>query len=128
MEKELILCDTNIFISWFNNDIKTIKALEALDNLQIGMSTITAMELLQGMGNKRELTAMKKKIAKFGLIDFDSQVSDLAYSYIERFSLSHRLQIPDSIIAATSVAFGFQLFTYNTKDFNYIPDIQLYNP
>jgi predicted nucleic acid-binding protein len=57
MEKELILCDTNIFIAWFRG---------------------------------------------------------------------HGLLIPDAIIAATAISFNLKLFTYNTKDFIFIPGIRLY--
>jgi len=44
------------------------------------------------------------------------------------FRLSHNLQIPDAIIAASAVTFKLPLFTYNLKDFKFIPNIRLYTP
>ena len=51
MEKELILCDTNIFIHWFNGNALTIETLIqiGLDNILI--PSITVMELMQGAQN-----------------------------------------------------------------------------
>ena len=42
------------------------------------------------------------------------------------FKLSHNLQIPDAIIGAMSIVYDIELFTYNTKDFKFLPGIKLY--
>ncbi len=55
MEKELILCDTNIFISWFRGDPETVKRLEQIGLEHILIPSVTIMELLQGAQNKSEL-------------------------------------------------------------------------
>ena len=52
--------------------------------------------------------------------------SRLAIELIEQFRLSHGLLIPDAIIAATAISFNLKLFTYNRKDFFFIPGIRLY--
>ena len=52
MEKELVICDTNVFIHYLNNDVGTIKKLLEIGLENVAMSAITAMELLQGMSNK----------------------------------------------------------------------------
>jgi predicted nucleic acid-binding protein len=45
---------------------------------------------------------------------------------VDQFKLSHGLQIPDAIIGATAVIYKLPLFTYNVRDFNFIPDIILH--
>ena len=45
---------------------------------------------------------------------------------IQDYKLSHDLQIPDAIIAALSITFDIPLFTYNIKDFKFIPELNLY--
>ena len=127
MEKELVICDTNIFIHFLNNDQKTIDKLLEIGLNNIAMSAIRAMELMQGMGNKSELKKMQKTIAQYNVIDFTSEVSELAVKQIENYSLSHNLQIPDSIIGATAIIFDLPLFTYNTKDFKFMKDIRLFS-
>lgn len=36
--------------------------------------------------------------------------------------------IPDALIAAIAIANGLELFTYNKKDFDFIPELKLYRP
>ncbi len=126
MEKELVICDTNIFIHYLNRDEKTIDKLLEIGLENIAMSADTAMELLQGMGNKIELEKMRKSITQYNVVDITSEVLELAVKQIEQFSLSHHLQIPDSIIGATAIVFDLPLFTYNTKDFKFMPNIRIY--
>jgi predicted nucleic acid-binding protein len=126
MEKELILCDTNIFISWFKGDLETIKRIQhiGLDNILI--PSVTVMELLQGTQNKTESIRLKKKLKAYHIIHFNELTSKHAIELIDQFRLSHGLLIPDAIIAATAITFNLKLFTYNLKDFKFIPGIQLY--
>ena len=84
------------------------------------------MELLQGMGNKNELAQMKRRIKFYDIIQIDNAISEKAIELIESFRLSHGLQIPDAIIAATSIAYQIPLYTYNLKDFDFMPEIKLY--
>lgn len=121
-----VMCDTNILIHAFNNDKNTIVELEDIGYENIVLSSITVMELYQGMGNKNELQWMKSKIKYYDIIEFDERVSTMATALIEKFSLSHGLKIPDAIIAATAVIYNIELHTYNIKDFSFIPDIRLY--
>jgi len=125
METEYIMCDTNIFINWFNNDKKTIEKLEAIGLEKIAISVITFMELIQGVDNKEQLKQLKNKIKHYAIIDFTKEVSELSLKLIENYKLSNNLQIPDAIIAATAVFYKLPLFTYNLKDFKYIPNLKL---
>jgi hypothetical protein len=122
----MILCDTNIFIHAFNGNAQTIEELNQIGHEIIVLSTITVMELFQGMGNKRELEMMKKRIRYYDFIEIDIPVSKLALELVEQFNLSHGLKIPDAIIAATAVVHQIELHTYNVKDFRFVPDIKLY--
>jgi predicted nucleic acid-binding protein len=51
MEKELVLCDTNIFIHWFNGNSLTIETLGQIGLENILIPSITIMELMQGVQN-----------------------------------------------------------------------------
>ena len=122
----MVLCDTNIFISVFNGREDTIQILKELGVENIVISSITVMELYQGMGNKGELAEMKKRLKFYGVIHMDREISEKSVKLITRYKLSNNLQIPDAIIAATSVVKNLSLFTYNRKDFDYIESINLY--
>lgn len=84
------------------------------------------MELYIGALNKNELNFIKDRIEKIELIDIDKGISRKSAELVYKFSKSHNLDIPDSIIAATCLELGIELFTYNKKDFKYIPDLKLY--
>ena len=124
----MVLCDTNIFIHAFNGNPDTISELQKIGLDNIVISAVTVMELYQGMGNKKELAQMKSRIRYYDVIEIDSAISKLAVRFVEQFNLSHGLVIPDSIIGATAVVHQIELFTYNLKDFRFMPDIQLYTP
>jgi len=128
MEKELILCDTNIFIHWFSGNKKIDDILRTKIGLgNVVLPVIVYMELLQGMSNKKELADMQKKLSKFHLININNSISDKTKSLITKYSLSQSLQIPDAFIGATAIECNLRLYTYNIKDFKFIPDIRLYD-
>jgi len=45
---------------------------------------------------------------------------------MEEYSLSHKLAIPDALIAATAVVNSISLYTLNTKDFRFIEGLTLH--
>jgi predicted nucleic acid-binding protein len=123
-----VICDTNIFISLFEGMPDTIKELTKIGNANILMPSITAMELYRGMSNKKEMTAMIKKLEHYNILHYNEFVSIKALELIETYKLSQDLEIPDAIIAATAITYQLPLHTYNKKDFIFIPGIQIYQP
>jgi predicted nucleic acid-binding protein len=124
----VVICDTNIFISAFNGIEKTIAELSKIGNENVLMPSVTVMELYRGMSNKEQMAKMVHKIKAYNILDFNEQVSQKAIELIRDFKLSDDLQIPDAIIAALSIAYDIPLFTYNIKDFRFIPNLKLYEP
>lgn len=120
---EKIVLDTNILIEILKGNHKTIKDIEKFDFLCI--SEVTAMELYYGAFDKKELTKLKKFIELFEILHIDLDISKLASELVYDYAKSHSLNIPDSLIAATAIVYKYPLFTYNTKDFKYIKEINL---
>jgi predicted nucleic acid-binding protein len=121
----MVLCDTNIFIYAFNGHVDTVNRIEEIGLEQIALSAITVMELYQGARNKVELAQIKRKIRYYDVVEVDNLASKQAVLFIEKFKLSHNLQIPDAIIGASAVVHQIPLFTCNVKDFGYLPGIIL---
>lgn len=121
----MILCDTNILIHVFNGRQITIDRLIEFGLEEVALSAITVMELYQGMGNKTEMAQMKKKLRYYDVIKIDASISMLATDLIESYKLSHSLQIPDALIGATAIIHQISFFTYNVKDFDFMPGIHL---
>lgn len=59
----------------------------------------------------------------FGLND---SISVLFVELMRRYSLSHKVSIPDMLLAATAISHELELYTLNTKDFKFIPDLKPY--
>jgi len=74
------------------------------------------MELYQGARNKVELARIKRNIRYYDVVQIDNTTSRQAALFVEKFRLSHNLQIPDAIIGASAVIYQIPLFTYNVKD------------
>ena len=127
MGEEVILCDSNILINWFKNDAPTKEALEKIGLNQIMISSITRMELYQGCRDKNELHKMKQRLNNYNILHFNEGISQLAERLVEKYKLSNNLQIPDAIIGASSIHSKIPLFTYNVKDFSFMPGIKLFH-
>lgn len=90
------------------------------------LPSIVAMELFRGMANKNQLAEMKSKLKNYNILHLNQPVSTKALSLLETYRLSHDLTIPDALIGAMALTFELPLFTYNKKDFRYLPSIQLF--
>ncbi|MBO0932198.1 type II toxin-antitoxin system VapC family toxin [Fibrella aquatilis] len=124
----MILCDTNIFINYLNNDEATINAFDSIGRENIAIPSIAVMELYRGMLNKQELVRMKRYVLFYETVHVNQAASAQAIFLLEQFRLSHNLQIPDALIGATAITNNLPLFTYNVKDFSFMPGLTLYNP
>ena len=67
----MILCDTDIFIEAFKNNISATDLLRRIGFQNIALSAITLMELYFGALNKRELSKIKNRLQKLEVIDLD---------------------------------------------------------
>ena len=131
MEKIKVICDTEVIIDYLDHrQVRHLSTKHFIDN-EIGLdfvalSAITKMELMAGVSNKEALAKLNKNINRFNILLINPEITSIALQLIESFKLSHNLAIPDSLIAATTLYTGFKLFTFNVKDFKFIPDLQLY--
>lgn len=89
MEKKLVMCDTNIFIHWFNNHNETINRIEKIGLDCIVVSIITVMELVEGVDNSEQLNKLKKKIKNYHMIGFNNKVSELSLELVEKYNLMY---------------------------------------
>ena len=128
---EKIICDTDVLIDYFDTSkprhSSTVQAINneiGLDNVII--SAITKMELIAGAANKAELRLLNKNIDRFNVLLINPAICATALTLMENYRLSHKLDIPDALIAATAKYVNFKLFTYNVKDYKFIGGLDLY--
>ncbi|WP_022953947.1 type II toxin-antitoxin system VapC family toxin [Leucothrix mucor] len=120
----MIILDTNVLIEVLKNNTETISTLSKLQE-PLFISTITSMELFYGARDKQEVKMLGRFLEKFEHFPLDESISYCALKLVREFAKSHTLDIPDSLIAASALTNQASLFTYNTKDFRFIPEIKL---
>ena len=87
---------------------------------------ITKAELFYGARDKQELAKIERHVALCHCYGLNEVVSALFIELMRRYSLSHKVSIPDMLIAATAISHDLELYTLNTKDFIFIPELNLY--
>ena len=119
------LIDTDVLISYLRGNENAYKLIHSLDKFCI--SSVTYMELVQGMRNKDELRALQKTLKQWGVktIYINEEISSRALFYMEEYFLSHSMQLADSLIASTAVSYGMKLITANDKHYKIVKDIDL---
>ena len=121
----MIILDTNVLIEILKNKTETISTLAGIQE-PLFISTITSMELFYGARDKQEVKMLGRFLDKFEYLPVNEEISYCALKLVRDFAKSHTLDIPDSLIAASALTNQAALFTYNTKDFQFIPDIELF--
>ena len=121
----MVLLDTNILIEILKGNTATLDRVESIST-PLGISVITVMELFYGARNKAETKQLERFAASFQILHVHEAISQHATSLVRTYAKSHTLDIPDALIAATALSHRIPLMTYNTKDFRYIPNLELY--
>jgi tRNA(fMet)-specific endonuclease VapC len=86
---------------------------------------VTCAELLFGARNKKEIKAIRNDIDSLVVLPIESNISKLSVELVEKYSLSHKLSLPDALIAATALCHNIELYTLNKKDFKFIESVIL---
>jgi len=123
------LVDTDVFIWYLRGNEKARKLLHSID---FAISSVTYMELIQGMRDKKELRLLQKMITSWGIkvIYIDEEISAKALFYMEEHFLGHAMRLADSLIGATSSKYGLRLVTANDKHYRVLKelDIKVFRP
>lgn len=124
------LLDTTVLIDLSRGNTD---AADFIDNSRttqtpLFVSVISAMELVFGCRDKREVEEAKKLIADFTLLHLSPIDSAKAYELMLTYSKSHNLAIPDALIAATALTNGLELATDNERHFRMISALSVSQP
>jgi predicted nucleic acid-binding protein len=123
----MILCDTNILIEFYKGHTGVISTLNAIGVDNLAVSVVTVGELYYGARDRRELRKLKKNLSLLQQLPVNDEISELFITLLEKYSLSHKLSLPDALIAATAIRHSIPLYTLNVKDFRFIEGLSLYS-
>ncbi len=124
----MILCDTNILIEFYKGNSEIIGELHKAGLSNLAVSVVTIGELFYGARDKAELVKIQKHLALMKQIQLDEDISNRFLNLLDEYALSHRLSVPDALIAATALSQDIPIFTLNLRDFRYISDLKVYKP
>lgn len=122
----MILCDTNILIEFYKSQPLVISQLRNIGSKNLAISIITEAELYYGALNKQELNRISKHLKSLHILPIDKPVSTQFIKLMQKYTLSHKLTIPDALIAATALVHKIELYTLNKKDFTFIDSLKLF--
>ena len=86
------------------------------------------MELVAGCRDAADLRQIQQFLRQVTSLPISASISQAAHQLMESFSLSHGLQIPDALIAATALEHRLTLYTKNRRHFQMIPGLTVHRP
>jgi tRNA(fMet)-specific endonuclease VapC len=127
MEKEkLVIADTDVIIEFLDRDNEVVKQkLRSFGINNIFLSEVTASELVFGARDKKHLATLIAFVDQCVVLPINEATSNLHFKLVRDYSLSHKLQVQDALIAATALHWDIDLFTLNLKDFKFIKGLRL---
>lgn len=105
-----------------------ISQLRSIGVENLAISVITEAELYYGALNKQELNRISNHLKHLHILPVSEAISRQFIELMENYSLSHKLTIPDALIAATAIIHKIKLYTLNKKDFTFIQGLNFYFP
>jgi predicted nucleic acid-binding protein len=121
-----ILFDTDVLIDVSRGEPNAVGRLRREASVEAPfISVITRMEMVVGCRSKNDLRKLSRFLKGFRVAKLDEPICDRAVALLERHGLSHGLQMPDALIAATALAHGLPLITKNRKHFQFIRGLTL---
>ena len=125
-----MLVDTDVLIWYMRGNDGARRVIEALPSFSI--SVVTYMELVQGMRDRSELSALRTALRDWssGLIYIDEEISMKAMFLVERHFLSDSLRPADALIASTALTNGIPILTANDKHYRAVGqlDLEIFRP
>ena len=121
------LVDTDVLVDVSRNNEAAIDFLDQLDD-SWSLSIITALELIVGARNKKEVSQVDQLIALYSAIPLTAEIGNSSYGLLRQFAKSHGLRVFDSLIAATAIENNLTLLSKNKKHFRMISDLNLEIP
>lgn len=118
-----MILDSNIIISYLNNDEKIVGAIELLkeENKNLLISSITFGEALSFPElNEQKIEEIKKFLNSFVSVFVDNTISEIA-AFLKR---KYKMELPDAIIAATALKYNMPLLTRD-RHFKKIKEIDV---
>lgn len=123
----MVIVDTDVLINYLRNKPRAVAEFAQIGFAEITITSVTAMELFQGVRDRHELVEVKRFLRSFELVYPSTKANQLATRWAAEFCLSHSpIDIADLLIAAVAVLNGYELHTDNKKHFRHLPGLRIW--
>jgi predicted nucleic acid-binding protein len=121
------LVDTDVLIDVSRNNQAAIAYLDHLSN-DWSLSAMTALELISGAKNQREVQLIDRLIEVYEPIPVNDAIGRHAYDLLKVYAKPNGLRTFDSLIAATAIEERRTLVTRNRKHYAMIHGLAINVP
>ncbi len=81
----MILCDTDVIIEFYKDNLAVAKNLQQISVEKIAISSITAAELIYGAFNKSELTKICNDIDSLNVVSINQSINDRFLKLMKKY-------------------------------------------
>lgn len=120
-----MIFDTDVLIWLFRGNPRAAHVIDRTEHRAV--SLISYMELLQGARNRGEIKAIKALLRELQVqsLPLSENIGHRASIYMEEYTLTSALSMPDALIAATAIETNVPLLTGNDKHYRAITELDL---
>lgn len=120
------LVDTNILIYYFNGNLNTSQ--QAIVENIFCSSVLSIISKIEFLGWKKHTNhsfeQAKEFLKRWNAIPLDEIITNKTI----QLKREHNIKLPDAVIAATALEYGYILVTRNENDFKTMTEMSIYNP
>ena len=118
-----ILLDTNVVIDFLRGNDLAVSLVRALA-APPAVSVVTMAEIFAGLKNRRDEAGAQAFFSDSVLLSIGPEVAQRSGVFARHYRVSHGLDIPDALIAATAEHHNLPLATLNVKNFPMFPKLK----
>ena len=120
------LVDSDVLIDYLRNRQGAADYLDSLG--EWAYSVVTAMELLTGAANQKDVKRLDKILGDFREMPLSQEIGSQARELMKAYAKSDGLLPLDALIAATAIKAEMKLSTKNRKHFRNIEGLEIEVP
>lgn len=94
----------------------------------LAVAGVAALELLAGCRNQQAVKQANELLRPLPRLWLPEAAQESTFGWFASLSLSHGMGLPDALIAATAMAHGLPLLTFNARHFAAVPGLTIRAP
>lgn len=119
-----LLLDTSVLVALIRQQPAAMKWLSGQSRTPLAVSSATVLEIEFGVENEEDRAKVRLAMSPLIVIAMDEAIARRAGAILRRYAPSHGLDMPDAIVAATSLVTRTPLRTHNLKHFPMLDDAE----